>query len=106
MFHVTCMDLGRFPCMLHECYMRLTCTVHVHVTCMYMHESATTKMSVVQYVAIATGTVWAGGTICIQCVHIHACNMHIKCEYIKLGIHVYRSTYQLTLLYKVIYLYK
>ena len=25
MFHVTCMDLGRFPCVLHACYMCATC---------------------------------------------------------------------------------
>ena len=24
MFHVTCMDLGRFPCILHACNMRKT----------------------------------------------------------------------------------
>ena len=28
-FHVTCMDLGHFPCMLHACYMK-NC---MHATC-------------------------------------------------------------------------
>ena len=76
MFHVTCMDLGRFPCMLHACCMHLTCTVHVHVTCI-LHAC---NVQLLKYVAMATG-IGAGigyyiGYICTYNVFTY---MHAAC---------------------------
>ena len=79
---------------VHVLYMLNACNIH-----------ATTKMSVVQYVAMATGKVQAGGTIKVTYIHTMCSHtyMHATRKQIKLGIEALTNLFYYI---SFLYLYK